>query len=1809
MNSGRSDASTSTDDVSSRPLCLFYFTHPFGVLSPEPPTLAAAPAHIARAFVNMEPVSPFTMWGTPSDESYNTSYNTGTSSSRPSFELGNATVHAAPVDLVSVARTRKCTLELGARRDSLSSSLFSSDVWFNSSSGRSADYPRRLVPYNKILPPLRLPSPRDSSNLDSSDDLWPKKCLNPEKFSLPPIELPAVKVKIVRSKKCVRGVADELWSGEASAARDLRLRRRLGVSKPRRAARPADLRRLLATLMRRALAEGGSYGGGVSPALRDALNTIREAWAEPRSLRAAPPRGAVSRSRVTCEYAAQEPAVMEHAPLAELARPGASPGLMRRRYSVPETIMRKYRLAQQRSDSDESAPATSRSAASASPAPGDAGHRFARRDRELMRKSALMRRMWGRADCRGCCCCADEPAPDCGRETRSLDGSRSELRHLSSGLASSRYSHAAAGWATPKRQRLDSRDFRGSDEMLRAAMRNSYDRAEESRDRATRADTSECTYRSHAHRPDPDVDATTDPFTDSDASKFDERLGRDVYPQFTERQFSDTATVEIKSSTAEDTSAPSDPSPPHAHAHAHCALSDERSLSEASDTFSASLCTAKEALRPVDLVTRSAHIDGRISEKSASDDVDDDRVLPYDKPLTIDTAPSYEVLEIVVSETLNVNPVPDIHAPAPERLPPNPRPAPPALRNTQNINIDEYVSNILVESLNSLTDQLECMNASIGSDRKISIVEKEIKVKLQNTGVNTIVHLSPTSNNQIIFGNEELCHEERNNNDAHTALTIREEALSVESNNNAPPAGARCDCDSFDLHHENVNQAVLQQIQKLFQDELHNLAPADYPAAAVMPEISHVEISNVDVFIDNAEAALAAQQAERAPAELIGGVGAGNYFPAAGDNPVVPRFSALPHTDSMEVNTSSSDDADLIGSDCTSLVDSLDDPNSPRSVLLRRAYSGRRGELVRSAIDVLDLLPENVRRDDTPQPRDKPESFFIGIKDNECDCDKENVNVADRMPEKIKQRLYRRHRKRELRMECARRTRTRAQRRELERERVKYAESCRERERSQHAQSCRARRDVERDCLAIVNALIDDVIAKIAQDEYKCMRIKHRPARIPASKSDENVAKRTWRKELEPIDAREPFKAIKNGSVRFDTRDARETRDRAERHHVHGKLSLRPPPVVDDRAAKRIYQKSEIHDGNKCIEILEILEYVNGSQSSPETTNSDENQNHCTKNKKSRIPVPIYERALKSPNGEFHKNNNNRKSSGDVRGVERNGNTNRLIADMLLEALAEHERSPPPRRASVPAPHEPRERANSLRFHQVFDIIPEERSSLSLDSGAEELAHARRASAPDIVDEYREPSERDCDDAPPAPAPLRAERRSGDGKQRSTQPATADTLRRSKDTKSAATSPMSDADKRALRSKHQTTMTSPSSKSAATSPLRADCGAPSPAAGAGPRRGPPPRGRMGPGAARLSEEGVKEKAVEPVDVRARRSVPPQYEARRSVRAEKAPRPERGPRARAPPARRSLSYERVAPGADDLARSPDEPYATNDKRKTRTYSLDRSEDDTVHPAKLPEFKGGGSAEGEVEGTSSDSSESGGSLLCSLAPRWLAPGRARRAARRREIARPPRPAPPPPAPAQSPAPPDPRDATGGWSVTVAGSCRAALPADVEMRLRFPHERDAPPHPAHSAPQPQPCQECTCRHCAACSCSARSARPRAPPLPPAAPHARLSRTDSKLTLTMKKEALDSSILASKSTRKSSEQLPDVETYRASRSKLKSSVKTRRGYSLHCWLPDNEDAPIRYTHTTQCTHPQRHSDAGLVTGCRCWAAPSSPS
>ncbi|OWR51187.1 hypothetical protein KGM_215234 [Danaus plexippus plexippus] len=235
MNNGRADASTSTEDVKDRPLCLFYFTHPFGVLSPEPPTVTIAPTHVARTFVDMQPAPSF--WSASSSPGYDTSVT----STRPSYDLGDATVHRNPINVIR-------NYGLDYRRQSVSSSFFSSDIWFSSSASSRIQDERRVIPYNRILPPLRLPSPRDLGlDLESSADVWPKRKLHPGKFSLPPIEMPASPLTC----------ADDLFGEKVSVSESESVKRHkrvFGVKKNRRRARLGSVRRMITCLMKRSLA-------------------------------------------------------------------------------------------------------------------------------------------------------------------------------------------------------------------------------------------------------------------------------------------------------------------------------------------------------------------------------------------------------------------------------------------------------------------------------------------------------------------------------------------------------------------------------------------------------------------------------------------------------------------------------------------------------------------------------------------------------------------------------------------------------------------------------------------------------------------------------------------------------------------------------------------------------------------------------------------------------------------------------------------------------------------------------------------------------------------------------------------------------------------------------------------------------------------------------------------------------------------------------------------------------------------------------------------------------------------------------------------------------------------------------------------------------------------------------------------------------------------------------------------------------------------------------------------------------------------
>ncbi|KAJ2939385.1 hypothetical protein O0L34_g10810 [Tuta absoluta] len=528
--------------------------------------------------------------------------------------------------------------------------------------------------------------------------------------------------------------------------------------------------------------------------------------------------------------------------------------------------------------------------------------------------------------------------------------------------------------------------------------------------------------------------------------------------------------------------------------------------------------------------------------------------IPASNEENFDPLQSADLLEIVVSET---TPALLSH---PSDVTMNK-----ARSSDCNLNIDEYVSNILIDSLNSLTDRLENMTVSIGgADGRISVVEKEIKVKLQNKAVNTVVHLSPTSNNQIIFGNREIC---------------ERDALNV------------------------------------------SLLPA--------------EILFCDEFQVNAEAWQAPPRTESPCASLVDSL----------DDPLSPRIAPPP----------------------PSLPPPLPPPPPPPllppqpvlpSPLPLATHEPSQSTPVSSAYTDIEYSPM----------REKCESFFIRMNDDNCACEKENIVVADHMPEKIKQRLYRRHRRREMRAQGARRGAVRRN----------------------------AQRDVQRQCAALVDALIDDAIAKIAREEHRYMRIA-RQRESHTSKENSSNAR------------------IPNGR-NSHSKSVKEQRPQEDLKHTSFMTTAPPPPAPRERIPpRRLYHKSEIHDGGKCIEILEIVEYANTSRSSSET-NSDDSLN-ATRCRRSRIPVPVHDKT-EQPR------------------VRR--------ASITTSMSSVTEPNVTPRRASVPGV-EISASSRSMRFERVFDVIPEERSSLSLESAGEDTR--AQSSAPPPV------SRRSAATSPLAPAP------------------------------------------------------------------------------------------------------------------------------------------------------------------------------------------------------------------------------------------------------------------------------------------------------------------------------------------------------------------------------------------------------------------------------------------------------------------------
>lgn len=429
-------------------------------------------------------------------------------------------------------------------------------------------------------------------------------------------------------------------------------------------------------------------------------------------------------------------------------------------------------------------------------------------------------------------------------------------------------------------------------------------------------------------------------------------------------------------------------------------------------------------------------------------------------------------------------------------------------------------------------------------------------------------------------------------------------------------------------------------------------------------------------------------------ADPIGAVTSGSAYPDL-DYPyqvVVTRLSALPRTVSMEVQPSSTSaeegvDYDSADDDTVSLVDSLDDPLSPK--------------------------PRRKKLSATPR---SAEAFFVPIADTPPP---KSLQVAEAMPDKLKERLDSRQKNRDQKKEVESKKKIRKVQRVIERKVPKI-----------------------------------EVMTKKAP-KTRNSSSSSTPVPKPAAKAKKNVRKEIGMLESYKIDARgnmqflnekKAFKTLENPTRKNSNGviDKMEERRKQIMKDVQQMTLYQQADLTPDieGGPRRMYQKTEIQEGDKRIEILEIVECIDTSpEQSPQPPRYKTTMKSRTpmKSKTPRSKLESPKVPSKIPVSKPNQKQFQRVRSGSSRESSPNNNPvkEKAIADLLIEAfnnndeanvefVASKEYLKPPMRKNAPKKvgGAAKRSANSGKYLTHFEVIPEERSGLSVDSSTEDPSRA-----------------------------------------------------------------------------------------------------------------------------------------------------------------------------------------------------------------------------------------------------------------------------------------------------------------------------------------------------------------------------------------------------------------------------------------------------------------------------------------------------
>ncbi|XP_055547377.1 uncharacterized protein LOC129731420 isoform X2 [Wyeomyia smithii] len=517
--------------------------------------------------------------------------------------------------------------------------------------------------------------------------------------------------------------------------------------------------------------------------------------------------------------------------------------------------------------------------------------------------------------------------------------------------------------------------------------------------------------------------------------------------------------------------------------------------------------------------------------------------------------------------------------------------------------------------------------------------------------------------------------------------------------------------------------------------------------------------------------------------QIISKIGTGSTYRGNANSRsiIVSRISAFPRTESMEVqpsNTSAEEEFDdLLGnngsdSDTTSLVDSLDEVE----ITPRRRHDRKKSLTQPPAAAESTTKSETTLSEKSPR-HEKGEAFFVPIQDTAVIID-EHIVVADTMPLLIKERLNSRHRMMVWKREQENQKRHRKMMRKIEQKKF-YGEPAIQVISTIDRALGRKEHIAPEDKKRIFGQTSGSYAARLPKakkktnalrtelgllESYKIdargnMQIQNPAAGGAGSSESTSSAKKATKSpwgqaaerrqartsvEIPPASTKSSGRSV-TATTTASSKTPRKTPIETKRKQVlkdvqHMTLYQQADLTPDiEGGPRRMYQKTEIQEGDTHIEILEIVECGDSAPRSSVSRNRQRAKSAGSRSgpKRSRIPVPIYRW------GRNRRSNNSRENSP----LSTAGGTpkvDRMIADYLLEALSNPDdvgvtfiqtpeelkekgkRSPSVRKNAPPNSSTPKRSANSGKYTQRFEVIPEERSSVSIGSSSEELSAGKK---------------------------------------------------------------------------------------------------------------------------------------------------------------------------------------------------------------------------------------------------------------------------------------------------------------------------------------------------------------------------------------------------------------------------------------------------------------------------------------------------